>query len=189
MGNVKKPGNNKMDRSGTKKLSRAQLAKKAAGIKLLVLDFDGVMTDNMVYVFQDGREAVRCNRSDGLGIGMVRRAGVEVVVISTEANPVVSARCKKLKIECVQNCSDKLAALRNVAGRLGVSMAQTAFVGNDVNDLPCLMAVGLAVAVRDCLGDIIPHVHYRTENIGGHGAVREICDLLRKSRPASNGKI
>ncbi|MBI5723111.1 MAG: HAD hydrolase family protein [Planctomycetes bacterium] len=171
-----------------KKLSHSQLLKKAAAIRLLVLDFDGVMTDNAVYVFQDGREAVRCNRSDGLGIGMVRRAGVEVVVISTEANPVVSARCKKLNIECVQNCTDKLAALRSVAGRLGVAMEQTAFVGNDVNDLPCLVAVGLAAAVRDCLPDILPHVHYRTENPGGHGAVREICDLLRKSRPAANGK-
>jgi 3-deoxy-D-manno-octulosonate 8-phosphate phosphatase (KDO 8-P phosphatase) len=84
-------------------------------IKLLALDFDGVLTDNRVLITEEGKEAVLCNRGDGLGLGMLKQAGIEVVVISKEKNPVVAARCRKLGLECVQACDNKLAALKKGA--------------------------------------------------------------------------
>ena len=96
------------------KTHRRRVAKgpDLSGIRVLILDFDGVMTDNRVLVMQDGTEGVMCNRSDGLGIGMLRKQGFPIFVISTETNPVVSARCKKLKSPCTQGHEDKLAALK-----------------------------------------------------------------------------
>src|SRR5512139_1046508 len=94
-------------------------------IRLVAFDFDGVFTDNAVYVFQDGSEAVRCFRGDGLGM--------DVAIISTETNPVVSARARKLGIPCVQDCKDKRAALEDMAREKGISLAEVAFVGNDIN--------------------------------------------------------
>ena len=158
-------------------------------IHLIAFDFDGVFTDNMVYVLQDGTEAVRCFRSDGLGLQKLERLGIETVIISTEANPVVSARASKLKIRCIQNCRDKRAALEGIAKEMGISLAEVAFVGNDINDLPCLTCVGLPIVVQDAHPDVISQAMYRTSRPGGYGAVREICDLfvqaLRDDREAS----
>jgi 3-deoxy-D-manno-octulosonate 8-phosphate phosphatase (KDO 8-P phosphatase) len=147
-------------------------------IRLVAFDFDGVFTDNAVYVFQDGSEAVRCFRGDGLGLEKLRALGVDVAIISTETNPVVSARARKLGIPCVQGCKDKCAALGDMAREKGISLAEVAFVGNDINDLPCLAAVGLPVIVQDAHPDVIPYGRYRTTSPGGRGAVRELCDLF-----------
>jgi YrbI family 3-deoxy-D-manno-octulosonate 8-phosphate phosphatase len=147
-------------------------------IRLVAFDFDGVFTDNAVYVFQDGTEAVRCFRGDGMGLEKLTALGVDLVIISTETNPVVSARARKLGIPCVQGCKDKRAALDHMAREKGISLAEVAFVGNDVNDLPCLTAVGLPVIVQDAHPDVIPYGRYRTTSPGGRGAVRELCDLF-----------
>jgi YrbI family 3-deoxy-D-manno-octulosonate 8-phosphate phosphatase len=146
-------------------------------IRLLALDFDGVVTDNRVLVFEDGREAVLCNRSDGLGLERLRAAGLPVVVISKERNPVVSARCRKLSIPCEQGIEDKLDVLKRICGERGLSLGEVAFFGNDVNDLACLSASGLALAPADAHADVIRQAHYVTVAPGGIGAVREICDL------------
>jgi 3-deoxy-D-manno-octulosonate 8-phosphate phosphatase (KDO 8-P phosphatase) len=147
-------------------------------IRLVAFDFDGVFTDNGVYVFQDGSEAVRCFRGDGIGLEKLGALGVAVAIISTETNPVVSARARKLGIPCVQGCKDKRAALDHMARAKGISLAEVAFVGNDINDLPCLTAVGLPVIVQDAHPDVIPYGRYRTTSPGGRGAVRELCDLF-----------
>ena len=149
-------------------------------IRLVAFDFDGVFTDNMVYVFQDGSEAVRCSRSDGMGLQKLERAGISTVIISTEANPVVSARARKLKMRCIQNCSDKRAVLQEVAHELKISLDQTAFVGNDINDLACLECVGLPMVVQDAHPDVLESARYQTKRPGGQGAVREICDLFER---------
>jgi len=173
-------------------MARTEKARRASGrgpgiselsdlirtIRLVAFDFDGVFTDNAVYVFQDGSEAVRCFRGDGLGLEKLRALGVDVAIISTETNPVVSARARKLRIPCVQNCKDKRAALADMAREKAISLAEVAFVGNDVNDLPCLTAVGLPVIVRDAHPDVIRYARYRTTCPGGRGAVRELCDLF-----------
>jgi YrbI family 3-deoxy-D-manno-octulosonate 8-phosphate phosphatase len=150
-------------------------------IRLVAFDFDGVFTDNMVYVLQDGSEAVRCNRSDGIGLQKLKRLGIEAVIISTESNPVVSARARKLKIRCVQDCPDKRKTLEDIAQETGISLAEVAFVGNDINDLSCLKGVALPIVVQDAHPDVIPLALYQTKNPGGYGAVREICDLFERA--------
>jgi YrbI family 3-deoxy-D-manno-octulosonate 8-phosphate phosphatase len=149
-------------------------------IRLVAFDFDGVFTDNMVYVLQDGSEAVRCNRSDGIGLQKLKKMGIKTVIISTESNPVVSARAQKLNIQCFQNCEDKRQTLTSVAREFGIALDEIAFVGNDINDLECLTCVGLPIVVQDAHPEVISLAAYRTEAHGGHGAVREICDLFEQ---------
>lgn len=153
-----------------------------AAVKLVVFDFDGVFTDNTVYVSQDGVETVRCWRGDGIGLARLERAGVRTAILSTETNPVVSVRARKLSVRCVQGCEDKLAAIVTLGAELGVSLAETAFIGNDVNDLACLEAVGLPIVVHDAHHDVVGVAVYRTSAPGGRGAVREVCDLIVAAR-------
>ncbi len=150
-------------------------------VRLIAFDFDGVFTNNMVYVLQDGSEAVRCNRSDGIGLQKLKKLGIETVIISTESNPVVSARAAKLKIRCFQNCEDKRDTLKSVAQEIGISLDQVAFVGNDVNDQPCLNHVGLPIVVNDAHPDVVSIARYQTRSAGGSGAVREVCDLFEEA--------
>jgi YrbI family 3-deoxy-D-manno-octulosonate 8-phosphate phosphatase len=147
-------------------------------IKLVVLDFDGVLTDNRVWTDQDGREMVASNRSDSLGLGLIRSAGVQVQVISKEINPVVAARCKKIKVPCLQGVDDKASALKKLLADSKIDPACAVFVGNDLNDLPCFPVVGWSVAVADALPEVIRHADFVLTQRGGHGAVRELCDLL-----------
>lgn len=147
-------------------------------IRLIAFDFDGVFTDNMVYVMEDGAEAVRCFRSDGIGLQKLKKLGIETVIISTEANPVVSARARKLKIRCIQDCQDKRTALEEVVRGKNITLQEVAFVGNDINDLACLECVALPIVVQDAYPDVVPTALYQTRRPGGLGAVREICDLF-----------
>jgi len=155
-------------------------------IRLVAFDFDGVFTDDMVYVLQDGSEAVRCFRGDGIGLQKLARLGIETVIISTEANSVVTARAAKLKIRCIQDVKDKRAVLEGFAREWGIALSEVAFVGNDINDLPVLRCVGLPIVVKNAHPDVIEHAIYQTRCPGGHGAVREVCDLVDKTlTPAS----
>jgi YrbI family 3-deoxy-D-manno-octulosonate 8-phosphate phosphatase len=149
-----------------------------AQVRLLLLDFDGVLTDNRVWVDQDGHESVACSRADGYGIGRVRRAGIEVLVVSTEENPVVAARCRKLGIACRQGVHDKLPLVQGLARERGLGPEQIAYVGNDLNDLECLRWVGWPVAVADALPAALAAARLVTHSPGGAGAVREVCDWL-----------
>ncbi len=159
-----------------------QARRLLTGISLLVLDFDGVMTDNRVLVFEDGREAVLCSRGDGLGLEMLRKAGVPVAVISKEINPVVGARCKKLKIPYLQGIQNKLAELTTMVREHQLQLQQVAYMGNDVNDLECMQAVGVAIAPGDSHPEALRAAHLVTTAPGGFGAVRELCDLLLAAR-------
>lgn len=147
-------------------------------VQLVAFDFDGVFTDNAVYVFDDGTEAVRCFRGDGIGLNKLKKAGIETVIISTETNPVVTARSKKLGIRCIQGCNDKLNVLRSIAEQSGISLEYVAFVGNDINDLDCLKSVGLPVVVADSMEDVKPYAKVVLTNKGGNGAVREFCNMI-----------
>jgi YrbI family 3-deoxy-D-manno-octulosonate 8-phosphate phosphatase len=153
-----------------------------SGVALLALDFDGVMTDNRVLVDQNGDEAVWCNRGDGWGIARLKEAGIPVVVISTEVNPVVAARCRKLGIDYRQGLGAKLAALQAVVQAHGLTPGQVAYVGNDVNDLACLSWVGWPVAVADAVEEVRRCARWVTSKNGGAGAVREVADLLLEKR-------
>lgn len=148
-------------------------------IRVVAFDFDGVFTDNAVWVTQDGVELVRCWRSDGLGLRELDRCGITAVIVSTESNPVVTARAQKLKLRAVQNCADKHASLKELAAEYGVGLENICFVGNDINDASCLEAVGLPILVADAHPDVLGLARCRTTVPGGYGAVREICGWFR----------
>ncbi len=148
------------------------------GVRLLVLDFDGVLTDNRVHVLEDGREAVVCHRGDGMGIGLLKKSGIGVMVISKERNPVVMMRCEKLKVPCHQAIDDKAPLLHKLVNEAGLDLSQVVYVGNDVNDLACMALAGRSVAVADAHPDVLAQADWVVSKPGGHGAVREVCDRI-----------
>ena len=162
----------------------SHFAESARAIRLLGIDFDGVMTDNSVYVFEDGHEAVRCSRLEGYGLRRLIAAGAEPVVISTEANGVVAARARKLKIACVQDVPNKVAAMQALLDARGLDWRQAAFIGNDTNDLALLERVGLAVVVANAHECVLEKGFFQTRRKGGEGAVRELCDAIATVREA-----
>jgi 3-deoxy-D-manno-octulosonate 8-phosphate phosphatase (KDO 8-P phosphatase) len=153
-----------------------------SGVRLAVFDFDGVFTDNHVWVNERGEEAVRCCRADGFGLVRLREVGVEAVILTTETVPTAVARARKLEVECRHGLGDKLAALQEEAERRGVSLEETAFVGNDVNDAACLEAVGLPVVPADAWPEVAGLARWTLERRGGEGCVREFCDAVWKVR-------
>jgi len=155
-----------------------QLVECIRRVRVVGFDFDGVFTDNAVYVFEDGGEAVRCSRSDGLGLRRLESAGVTPLIVSTETNPVVARRSDKLRVRCVQGCDDKVASFAALLEELGFGFESAAFVGNDINDLDCLGRVALPIAVADAWPELQAVVRYQTARRGGNGAVREVCDLI-----------
>ena len=155
-------------------------------LKLLAVDFDGVMTDNRVLVSEDGREAVRCHRGDGWGIARLREVGIEVMILSTEENPVVRARADKLRIEVTHGCKDKLAALKGLASERDLRPDQIAYIGNDVNDLDCLCWVGHPIVVADATTGVRKAAALVTTRNGGKGAVQEVADWILEDLSANS---
>ncbi|MEE8357433.1 MAG: N-acylneuraminate cytidylyltransferase [Anaerolineales bacterium] len=147
-------------------------------VSLLILDFDGVLTDDRVYVNQHGEETVAAHRGDGMGIAQVKKAGIEVVILSKEKNPVVKARADKLGIPVFQGIDEKGPELISILADRGISSDSVVYLGNDINDLPCFPLVGLAAAVADSHPLVIEKAQLVLSKKGGHGAVRELCDLL-----------
>jgi YrbI family 3-deoxy-D-manno-octulosonate 8-phosphate phosphatase len=147
-------------------------------VKLVVFDFDGVMTDNRVWVDKNGHELIAANRSDSHGISQMRQAGIETIVISRETDPVVTARCNKMKIYALQGVQEKGGALRQVLQERGIDPSHAIYMGNDTIDLPCFEIAGWAVAVSDAHPAVLRAADYITTNPGGRGAVRELCDLI-----------
>ena len=160
-----------------------------ASVKLLVTDFDGCWTDDAVYVDQNGIESVRCLRADGFGITRLQAAGVPVIVLSAEVNPVVAARCDKLKVICFQGIENKLASLKKLLiAMTEPNIAEVSYMGNDVNDIECLKAVGFPIIVATSEKAVLEWrttKTYVTKRWGGNGAVREVCDLILEARDGS----
>jgi len=147
-------------------------------IVALILDFDGVFTDNKVIVTDDGREAVVCDRSDGYAVEQLKRTGLPILILSTEKVPIVRFRCEKLGLECIHGVDDKAAALRQWLSEHNIAAQQTVYVGNDVNDIGCMQIVGHPVAVADAFPEAIAAARYVLAASGGRGAVREIALAL-----------
>jgi YrbI family 3-deoxy-D-manno-octulosonate 8-phosphate phosphatase len=147
-------------------------------VELVVLDFDGVLTDNRVWVDAEGHELVAANRGDGLGLELLREEGIKIVVLSRETNPVVEARCRKLGLPFVQGLSDKTEALKRWMKESGTDAAHVIYLGNDVNDTPCFPLVGCAGVVADAHPQARTQADFVLSKKGGHGAVRELCDIL-----------
>lgn len=147
----------------------------------LILDFDGVFTPNTVLVFQDGTEAVQCHRGDGAGLSRLRKAGVPMLVLSAEVNPVVSTRCKKLQIPCIQGIEDKRPVLLNWLKQHNLNPAHAIYIGNDLPDIPCMQAVGCGVAVADAQPEALDAADIVLRTPGGQGAIRELVDLITET--------
>ncbi len=160
--------------------SSNQAAEIPYPLDALVCDFDGVFTDNRALVLQDGREAVTCDRGDGMAIAQLKRLGVEILVLSSEKNPVVQARCKKLGISCLNGIEQKRPVLRQWLARRRLDPRHVVYVGNDVNDLECLQDVGCGVVVGDAHPDVIPAARIVLSSPGGRGAIRELAALVSK---------
>jgi YrbI family 3-deoxy-D-manno-octulosonate 8-phosphate phosphatase len=160
----------------------SELEPLLSGVRLAVFDFDGVFTDNCVWVNERGEESVRCCRADGFGLARLREVGVEAVILTTEAVPIAAARAQKLEVACRHGLVDKLAALREEAERCGVPLEETAYVGNDINDAACLEAVGLPVVPADAWPEVAGLARWTLERRGGEGCVREFCDAVWAAR-------
>jgi len=150
-------------------------------IKAIVFDFDGVFTDNRVFVSQNGEESVICNRSDGIGLEMIRELNIPMTIISTEKNPVVQKRAKKLKLSCVQGVENKIKELVKFSDATNIGLKKIAFVGNDINDASCMKKVGFPIAVADAVDEIKELSTVVLVKKGGFGAVREFCEIVYKS--------
>ncbi len=148
-------------------------------VDLLVMDFDGVITDNRVWVDGTGRELVAAYRSDSLGLAILREeTGIRQLVISKERDLAVAARCKKMGVPCLQGIDDKVTALQGYMAENGLEARSVIFVGNDTNDIPSFEQAGYAVAVADAHPEVLRAADRILTRAGGHGAVREICDIL-----------
>jgi YrbI family 3-deoxy-D-manno-octulosonate 8-phosphate phosphatase len=148
----------------------------------IVFDFDGVHTNDYVSVNQDGVETVTVKRGDGLGIGLLRDAGIPMLILSTETNPVVTARAHKLGVEAITGEKDKAAALSQWLEKNSYDPMRVAYVGNDVNDRGCFTMVGWPIAVKDAHPDVKLLARITLESAGGQGAVREVADLVLEAR-------
>ncbi|MDN4480443.1 acylneuraminate cytidylyltransferase [Demequina muriae] len=151
-------------------------------VDALVMDFDGVHTDDLVSVDQNGVESVRVSRSDGMGIGMLREAGLPMLILSKERNPVVAARGAKLGVEVLQGIDRKATALRDWCAQRGIALDRVAYVGNDVNDIECLEIVGWPVVVPEAGAAVAAHARLVLTKPGGAGAVRELAEMILKAR-------
>jgi YrbI family 3-deoxy-D-manno-octulosonate 8-phosphate phosphatase len=144
-------------------------------VRLAIFDFDGVFTDNRVWVNEGGEELLAFSRSDGLGLRRLDEVGVEYLIVSMEQNSIVGVRALKLGADCVQGVDDKLTLIRE---RAGETLEDVAYVGNDINDAECLRAVGLPVVPVDAWPEVKPLARWVLSRAGGHGCVREFCDAV-----------
>lgn len=157
----------------------------AAGIRLLSLDLDGVLTDGGLYYTADGDAMRKYDVKDGMGIEMVLGAGLPVSVITASDTPAIATRLRKLRIPHARfGVRDKLPVLQALCAELGIGLAQVLHMADDVNDLPVLRAVGFPVAVADAVDAVRDACIHVTARPGGRGAVREVCDLLLRARAA-----
>ena len=149
-------------------------------IELIVCDFDGVITDNRVWVGQDGNESIAAYRSDSLRIKELRELGIEVMILSSEPNPVVAARAKKMGVEAVHGVGihEKGRVMGEILESKNIIAENAIYIGNDLNDLPCFELAGWAVAVADAYPEVIRLADHVLTRAGGHGALRELCDLI-----------
>ena len=151
-------------------------------VKMIICDFDGVVTDNLVLTDENGREAVSASRSDSMHIKTLREKDVEVMILSSEPNPVVAARAKKMGVEAIHNVGmqDKGRVMREVLEQKKIKAENVIYIGNDLNDLPCFEISGWAVAVADAYPEVIRAADLVLTKTGGHGAIRELCEIVLK---------
>lgn len=163
---------------------------KAAQIKLVVFDVDGVLTDGSLFIGDDGQEYKAFHSRDGLGMKLLRKSGVEIGIITARTSEVVKHRMENLDIEHVyQGRLEKLPALKELLAKLRLSFEQTAYVGDDIVDLPVMRQVGLAIAVQDAHPLAKQHAHWQTPHGGGRGAARDVCELIMEAQNTLDAQL
>jgi 3-deoxy-D-manno-octulosonate 8-phosphate phosphatase (KDO 8-P phosphatase) len=145
-------------------------------IDAIVIDFDGVLTDNSVYVDQNGKESVRCSRSDGLAFDVLKKINKPAFILSTEINPVVTARANKLKIKAYQGSADKVKGLTILADKEGIELNKILYIGNDVNDYNAMQLCGFSVCPSDSHELILKNSDLVLRSKGGNGVIRELLE-------------
>ena len=176
------PGNGASTSAGTAAAGRTAPRHPLIDVDALVTDFDGVHTDDTAAVDELGRESVRVSRADGAGVARLRAAGIPVLILSAEANPVVARRAEKLGVECLHGVAAKGEALAEWAAARGIRLDRIAYLGNDRNDVPALELAGWPVVVPDAAPDALAEARHVLQRPGGHGAVRELADLILAAR-------
>jgi 3-deoxy-D-manno-octulosonate 8-phosphate phosphatase (KDO 8-P phosphatase) len=172
------------------KISESELSSSLSQVKLLALDVDGVLTDGGLYYTDSGEELKKFNVKDGQGIKLIMQAGIEVAIISASNSAATLHRAKKLGIKhAFIGVEDKLTILKQLCEDLSLSLAQVAYVGDDVNDLPILKSVGCPLTVADAMPENQTLALYVTKLAGGQGCVREICNLLWQAQVKAESKI
>lgn len=163
---------------------------KAAQIKLVVFDVDGVLTDGSLFFGDDGQEYKAFYSRDGLGMKLLQQTGVEIAVITARNSQVVVHRMRNLGIKNVyQGKLNKLDAFHDLLGKLNISATQTAYAGDDVVDLPVMKEAGLAIAVADAHPFVKQHAHWITQHGGGRGAARDICELIMQAQGSLDAQL
>ena len=160
-----------------------QLRERAARIKLLLMDCDGVLTDGRIWLFEDAEEQKGFHTRDGLGIELLHRAGLKSGIISGRKSSAVQRRARDLGMAfIVQGCVDKRGAFADTLAQAGLSSTEVAYIGDDLNDIPLMTQSGLGVAVADASPEARERAHYVTRAAGGFGAVREVVELILKAQ-------
>ena len=159
------------------------ILERAARIKLVIFDVDGVLTDGSLFLGDDGQEYKAFNSRDGHGIKMLLKHDVEIAIITGRTSRVVEHRMENLGVSHIyQGKLEKLPAFEEIINKLGVTEEQTAYVGDDVVDLPVMRKVGLAIAVQDAHPLVLKHSHWQTPHGGGRGAARDVCEMLMEAK-------
>ena len=160
-----------------------EIQERAARVKLLLMDCDGVLTDGRIWVMEEGGDQKSFHTRDGLGIELLHRAGLRSGIISGRVSNAVERRARGLGMSFVwQGCEDKQKAFSDTLVEAGLTNAEVAFIGDDLNDIPLMLQSGLGVAVADAALEAREHAHYVTTARGGRGAVREVVELILKSQ-------
>ena len=146
-------------------------------IRLVVFDFDGVMTDDTVYIDQFGHEMVRVSRADGLAINILKKRGLSLLILSTEVNPVVEKRAEKLDVPVLKGVVDKVASLKQYVIDCGFDLRETLYVGNDLNDIEVMKIVGISVSPSNANRAVRKISRIKLKTPGGSGVIRELADL------------
>ena len=164
-------------------MTDSEIQARAARIKLFLMDCDGVLTDARIWVLENGEDQKSFSTRDGLGLELLQRAGIRSGVISGRVSSALTRRAEKLGMSYVrQGCEDKKQAFAEIVADAGLTNADVAFAGDDLNDIPLMRQSGLAIAVADAALETRQHAHYITEAPGGHGAVREAIELILKAQ-------
>lgn len=168
----------------------SEIKERAARVKLLLMDCDGVLTDGRIWVMEEGGDQKTFHTRDGLGIELLHRAGLKSGIISGRRSSAVERRAADLRMTFVcQGCEDKQKAFAETVVEAGLTNSEVAFIGDDLNDIPLMLQSGLGIAVADAALEAREHAHYVTTARGGRGAVREAVELILKSQGRWDGVV